>query len=82
MSNLFFYPRGNSFRGGYEKEISGTCARKKLAIAWSCVKWTIPTGPAAPEEFSELLASYGGGAGRANPLPLVVTEFIEPGRKR
>jgi len=83
MSKSLLFLGGNRFRGGVEKEISGHLPRGKAGLLPRRARnGQSRTEPAAPGEFSELLASYGGGAGTGDRLPLVVYRvYPETGRE-
>jgi TldD protein len=73
MSNLFFSSAETLSAEEMKKKFLDTCRAEKLAY---CLVVREMDNPALSllhqEDFSELLASYGGGAGTGDRLPLVV----------
>ena len=83
MSNLFFSPAETQSAGELKKKFLDTCRAEKLSY---CLVVREMDNPALSllhqEDFSELLASYGGGAGTGDRLPLVVYRvYPETGRE-
>ena len=83
MSNLFFSSAETLSAADMKKKFLDTCRAEKLAY---CLVVREMDNPALSllhqEEFSELLASYGGGAGTGDRLPLVVYRvYPETGRE-
>ncbi len=83
MSNLFFSSAETVSAAELKKKFLDTCRAEKLAY---CLVVREMDNPALSllhqEEFSELLASYGGGAGTGDRLPLVVYRvYPETGRE-
>jgi hypothetical protein len=83
MSNLFFSSAETLSAGELKKKFLDTCRAEKLAY---CLVVREMDNPALSllhqEDFSELLASYGGGAGTGDRLPLVVYRmYPETGRE-
>ncbi len=83
MSNLFFSPAETQSAAELKKKFLGTCRAEKLSY---CLVVREMDNPALSllhqEDFSELLASYGGGAGTGDRLPLVVYRvYPETGRE-
>ena len=83
MSNLFFSSAETLSAADMRKKFLDTCRAEKLAY---CLVVREMDNPALSllhqEEFSELLASYGGGAGTGDRLPLVVYRvYPETGRE-
>jgi hypothetical protein len=82
MSNLFFSAAETISAAELKKKFLDTCRAEKLAY---CLVVREMDNPALSllhqEDFSELLASYGGGAGTGDRLPLVVYRvYPETGR--
>jgi len=73
MSNLFFTSAETLSAAELKKKFLDTCRAEKLAY---CLVVREMDNPALSllhqEDFSELLASYGGGAGTGDRLPLIV----------
>jgi hypothetical protein len=73
MSNLFFSSTDTLSAAELKKKFLDACRAEKLAY---CVVVREMDNPALSllhqDDFSELLASYGGGAGTGDRLPLVV----------
>jgi TldD protein len=83
MSNLFFSSAETVSPADLKKKFLDTCSAEKLAY---CLVVREMDNPALSllhqDEFSELLASYGGGAGTGDRLPLVVYRiYPETGRE-
>ncbi len=83
MSNLFFSGAETLSAAELKKKFLDTCRAEKLAY---CLVVREMDNPALSllhqEDFSELLASYGGGAGTGDRLPLVVYRvYPESGRE-
>jgi predicted Zn-dependent protease len=83
MSNLFFSSAETLSAAELKKKFLDTCRAEKLAY---CLVVREMDNPALSllhqDEFSELLASYGGGAGTGDRLPLVVYRvYPETGRE-
>ena len=83
MSNLFFTSADTLSSAELKKKFLDTCRAEKLAF---CLVVREMDNPALSllhqEDFSELLASYGGGAGTGDRLPLVVYRvYPETGRE-
>jgi TldD protein len=83
MSNLFFSSAETLSAEEIKKKFLDTCRAEKLAY---CLVVREMDNPALSllhqEDFSELLASYGGGAGTGDRLPLVVYRiYPETGRE-
>ena len=83
MSNLFFSSAETLSAAELKKKFLDTCRTEKLAY---CLVVREMDNPALSllhqEDFSELLASYGGGAGTGDRLPLVVYRvYPETGRE-
>jgi hypothetical protein len=83
MSNLFFSSAETLSAADMKKKFLDTCRAEKLPY---CLVVREMDNPALSllhqEEFSELLASYGGGAGTGDRLPLVVYRvYPETGRE-
>src|SRR5882724_327601 len=83
MSNLFFTSAETLSAAELKKKFLDTCRAEKLAY---CLVVREMDNPAISllhqEDFSELLASYGGGAGTGDRLPLVVYRlYPESGRE-
>jgi len=83
MSNLFFTSAETLSAAELKKKFLDTCRAEKLAF---CLVVREMDNPALSllhqEDFSELLASYGGGAGTGDRLPLVVYRiYPETGRE-
>jgi len=83
MSNLFFSSTETLSAADLKKKFLDACRAEKLT---SCLVVREMDNPALSllhqEEFSELLASYGGGAGTGDRLPLVVYRvYPETGRE-
>jgi hypothetical protein len=83
MSNLFFSSAETVSAAELKKKFLDTCRAEKLAY---CLVVREMDNPALSllhqEDFSELLASYGGGAGTGDRLPLVVYRvYPETGRE-
>jgi len=83
MSNLFFSSAETLSAEEMKKKFLDTCRTEKLAY---CLVVREMDNPALSllhqEDFSELLASYGGGAGTGDRLPLVVYRiYPETGRE-
>jgi len=83
MSNLFFTSAETLSPAELKKKFLDTCRAEKLAY---CLVVREMDNPALSllhqEDFSELLASYGGGAGTGDRLPLVVYRvYPETGRE-
>jgi TldD protein len=83
MSNLFFSSAETLSAADMKKKFLDTCRAEKLAY---CLVVREMDNPALSllhqEDFSELLASYGGGAGTGDRLPLVIYRvYPETGRE-
>ncbi len=83
MSNLFFSSAETLSAAELKKKFLDSCRTEKLAY---CLVVREMDNPALSllhqEDFSELLASYGGGAGTGDRLPLVVYRvYPETGRE-
>jgi TldD protein len=83
MSNVFFTSLETLSAADLKKKFLDTCRAEKLAF---CLVVREMDNPALSllhqEDFSELLASYGGGAGTGDRLPLVVYRiYPETGRE-
>jgi len=83
MSNLFFSAAETLSAAELKKKFLDTCRAEKLAY---CLVVREMDNPALSllhqEDWSELLASYGGGAGTGDRLPLVVYRlYPETGRE-
>jgi len=83
MSNLFFTSAETLSPAELKKKFLDTCRAEKLAY---CLVVREMDNPALSllhqEDFSELLASYGGGAGTGDRLPLVAYRvYPETGRE-
>ena len=83
MSNLFFSSAETLSSAELKKKFLDACRTEKLAY---CLVVREMDNPALSllhqEDFSELLASYGGGAGTGDRLPLVVYRvYPETGRE-
>lgn len=83
MSNLFFSSGETLSAAELKKKFLDTCRAEKLAF---CLVVREMDNPALSllhqDDFSELLASYGGGAGTGDRLPLVVFRiYPETGRE-
>jgi predicted Zn-dependent protease len=83
MSNLFFNASETVSPAELKKKFVDACRAEKLAY---CIVVRQMDNPALSllhqEDFSELLASFGGGAGTGDRLPLVVYKFYpEDGRE-
>ncbi len=83
MSNLFFSSAEILSAAELKKKFLDTCRAEKLAF---CLVVRQMDNPALSllhqDDFSELLASYGGGAGTGDRLPLVVYRiYPETGRE-
>lgn len=83
MSNLFFTSNESVPPAELRKQFLGKCREEKLAY---CLVVREMDNPAVSlmrqEDFSELLASFGGGAGTGDRLPLVVYRvYPETGRE-
>jgi hypothetical protein len=83
MSNLFFSSAETLSAADMKKKFLDACRAEKLAY---CLVVREMDNPALSllhqEDFSELLASYGGGAGTGDRLPLVVYRvYPETGRE-
>jgi len=83
MSNLFFTSAETLSPAELKKKFLDTCRAEKLGY---CLVVREMDNPALSllhqEDFSELLASYGGGAGTGDRLPLVVYRvYPETGRE-
>jgi predicted Zn-dependent protease len=83
MSNLFFSSAETLSAAELKKKFLDTCRAEKLAY---CLVVREMDNPALSllhqEDFSELFASYGGGAGTGDRLPLVVYRiYPETGRE-
>jgi hypothetical protein len=83
MSNLFFSSAETTSAAGLKMKFLDSCRAEKLAY---CLVVREMDNPALSllhqEDFSELLASYGGGAGTGDRLPLVVYRiYPETGRE-
>ena len=83
MSNLFFSSAETLSAADLKKKFLDACRAEKLAF---CLVVREMDNPALSllhqEDFSELLASYGGGAGTGDRLPLVVYRiYPETGRE-
>ena len=83
MSNLFFSSAETVSAAELKKKFLDTCRAEKLAYCLVVREMDNPTlSLLHQEEFSELLASYGGGAGTGDRLPLVVYRvYPETGRE-
>jgi len=83
MSNLFFQASDTVSPAELKKKFVDACRAEKLEY---CIVVREMDNPALSllhqEDFSELLASFGGGAGTGDRLPLVVYKFYpEDGRE-
>jgi hypothetical protein len=83
LSNVIFSPAESLSAADLKKKFLDTCRAEKLAY---CLVVREMDNPALSllhqEDFSELLASYGGGAGTGDRLPLVVYRvYPETGRE-
>src|SRR6266851_3962666 len=83
MSNLFFSSAETVSAADLKKKFLDTCRAEKMTY---CLVVREMDNPALSllrqEDFSELLASYGGGAGTGDRLPLVVYRvYPETGRE-
>src|SRR5437879_12342370 len=83
MSNLFFTSAETLSAAELKKKFLDTCRAEKLPY---CLVVREMDNPALSllhqEDFSELLASFGGGAGSGDRLPLVVyCVYPETGRE-
>jgi predicted Zn-dependent protease len=83
MSNLIFSSAETLSAAELKKKFLDTCLAEKLAYCLVVREMDNPTlSLLHQEEFSELLASYGGGAGTGDRLPLVVFRvYPETGRE-
>ena len=76
MSNLFFQASDTVSSAELKKKFADACRAEKLEY---CIVVREMDNPALSllhqEDFSELLASFGGGAGTGDRLPLVVYKF-------
>ena len=83
MSNLFFSSAETLSAAELKKKFLDTCRAEKLAYCLVVREMDNPTlSLLHQEEFSELLASYGGGAGTGDRLPLVIYRiYPETGRE-
>ncbi len=83
MSNLFFSSAETLPAADLKKKFLDTCRAEKLAYCMVVREMDNPgLSLLHQEEFSELLASYGGGAGTGDRLPLVVYRvYPETGRE-
>jgi TldD protein len=83
MSNLIFSPAETLSAAELKKKFLDTCRAEKLAFCLVVREMDNPVVSLLhQEDFSELLASYGGGAGTGDRLPLVVYRvYPESGRE-
>jgi predicted Zn-dependent protease len=83
MSNLFFSSAETLSAADLKKKFLDTCRAEKIAYCLVVREMDNPTlSLLHQEDFSELLASYGGGAGTGDRLPLVVYRiYPENGRE-
>jgi TldD protein len=83
MSNLFFSAAETLSAEELKKKFVDTCRAEKLTYCLVVREMDNPTlSLLHQEDFSELLASYGGGAGTGDRLPLVVYRvYPENGRE-
>jgi hypothetical protein len=83
MSNLFFSSAETLSAGELKKKFLDTCRAEKLSYCLVVREMDNPTlSLLHQEDFSELLASYGGGVGTGDRLPLVVYRvYPETGRE-
>jgi TldD protein len=83
MSNLFFSSAETLSAADLKKKFLDTCRAEKLNYCLVVREMDNPTlSLLHQEDFSELLASYGGGVGTGDRLPLVVYRlYPETGRE-
>jgi hypothetical protein len=83
MSNLFFSSAETLSAADLKKKFLDTCRAEKLSYCLVVREMDNPTlSLLHQEDFSELLASYGGGVGTGDRLPLVVYRlYPETGRE-
>ncbi len=83
MSNLFFSSAETLSAADLKKKFLDTCRAEKMTYCLVVREMDNPTlSLLHQEDFSELLASYGGGAGTGDRLPLVVYRiYPENGRE-
>jgi TldD protein len=83
MSNLFFSSAETLSAADLKKKFLDTCRSEKLSYCLVVREMDNPTlSLLHQEDFSELLASYGGGVGTGDRLPLVVYRvYPETGRE-
>jgi predicted Zn-dependent protease len=83
MSNLFFSSAETFSAADLKKKFLDTCRAEKMTYCLVVREMDNPTlSLLHQEDFSELLASYGGGAGTGDRLPLVVYRiYPENGRE-
>jgi len=83
MSNLFFSSAETLSAAELKKKFLDTCRAEKMTYCLVVREMDNPTlSLLHQEDFSELLASYGGGAGTGDRLPLVVYRiYPENGRE-
>src|SRR6266446_6690897 len=83
MSNLFFSSAETLSTADLKKKFLDTCRAEKMTYCLVVREMDNPTlSLLHQEDFSELLASYGGGAGTGDRLPLVVYRiYPENGRE-
>ncbi|PYU82961.1 MAG: hypothetical protein DMG51_13105 [Acidobacteria bacterium] len=83
MSNLFFSSAETLSAAELKKKFLDTCRAEKLAFGLVVREMDNPAlSLLHQEDFSDLLASYGGGAGTGDRLPLVVYRvYPETGRE-
>ena len=83
MSNLFFSSAETFSAADLKKKFLDTCRTEKMTYCLVVREMDNPTlSLLHQEDFSELLASYGGGAGTGDRLPLVVYRiYPENGRE-
>jgi TldD protein len=83
MSNLFFKSKETMSPADLKKKFLDTCREQKLAYCMVVREMDNPTlSLLHQDDFQALLASYGGGAGTGDRLPLVVYRvYPEDGRE-
>jgi TldD protein len=83
MSNLFFRSKETLSPADLKKKFLDSCREQKLAYCMMVREMDNPTlSLLHQEDFQALLASYGGGAGTGDRLPLVVYRvYPEDGRE-
>jgi TldD protein len=83
MSNLFFTSKETMSPADLKKKFLDTCREQKLAYCMVVREMDNPTiSLLHQDDFQALLASYGGGAGTGDRLPLVVYRvYPEDGRE-